>query len=129
MATSRTEVAGFDVDQRVWPEPLPRVPDLILHYGVDADELVVLFRGKSQDTAIVEFIATPDDDYAAIKVNAYTGEVVGVLVYPLEALAIKRHPHWSRVLEPNPSPATAEHIVTDIRALFDRFGLIQDSAA
>jgi hypothetical protein len=129
LATTRSTLAKFaDVDP-IWPEPIPGSANLRLAYGVDADELVVHFTNVSPESAIVEFIATPEADYAAVKVDPATGEVTGVLVYPLAALAVARHPAWRPALSPSPPALIAGRIVNDIKRLYDRYGLTQESAA
>lgn len=123
MATQHTQIAQCVYDNPIWPDRLPDAKALRLLYGDRADEMVVLFdKKRHQDPAYV-LIATPEYDYAAVKVDGVSGEVVGVMVYPLAAYAVERHPEWQAATKPNPDPAVAAHIVSDIKALFDRYGV------
>jgi hypothetical protein len=123
LATPHTRLDPSVYDNPIWPDRLPRTNALRLLYGEFADELVVLFDEKRHQDPVYVLIATPDYDYAAIKVDGATGEVVGVMVYPLAAYAVERHPAWQAATEPNPDPAVAARIVSDIKDLFDRYGI------
>jgi hypothetical protein len=123
LAIRHTQLETCVYDNPIWPDRLPDANALRLLYGELADEMVVLFdAARHQDPAYV-LIATPDYDYAAVKVDGATGEVVGVMVYPLAAYAIEKHPEWRAATKPNPDPAVASRIVNDIKDLFDRYGI------
>jgi hypothetical protein len=100
-----------------------------LVYGSFADELVVLFEEGLGREGYFDFIATPDLDDAAIKIDMASGAVIGVLVYPLAAWAVERHPSWRNTLAPKPPPEIARRIVLDIKELCDRYGLNSASDA
>jgi hypothetical protein len=94
-----------------------------LLYSDYADELVIRFDEERHHVPVYVLIATPDYDYAAVKVDGATGDIVGILVYPLAAYAAKRHPAWRAATKPNPDPSVAARIVNDIKDLFDRYGI------
>jgi hypothetical protein len=123
MAVSKSEQEFSVYDNPHWPERLPEAISLRLIYGAEADEMVVLFDTVRHHRPAFVFVDTPDYDYAAVKVDGATGDVVGVLVYPLAAYAVERHPAWHRATQPNPDPAVAARIVNDIKDLFDRYGI------
>jgi hypothetical protein len=87
----------------------------------------VLFEEGRGREGYFDFIATPDRDYAAIKIDMDSGAVIGVLVYPLAAWAVKRHPAWRNALSPDPPPEIARRIVLDIQELYDRYGRTPES--
>ena len=79
---------------------------------------------------IFDSIATPGEvDYAAIKIDMGSAAVIGVLVYPLAAWAVERHPEWREATAPNPPPDVARRIVLDIKELYDRYGRTPESAS
>ena len=88
--------------------------------------MVVLFDTVHHFGPAYVFIDTPDYDYAAVTVDGATGEVVGVLVYPLAAYAVKRHPAWHKATQPNPDLSVTARIVRDIKDLYDRYGIETD---
>jgi hypothetical protein len=110
-------------DHPIWPDRLPDASSLRLIYNDYADELVVLFDEFRHFQPAFVLIADADYDYAAVKVDGRTGKVVGVMVYPLNAYAIKRHPTWRAATKPNPDSSVATRIVNDIKDLFDRYGI------
>ena len=123
MAVAKPEQLGPCWDIPAWPETIPNADRLRLIYGSFADELVVLFEEGRGCEGYFDFIATPDRDFAAIKIDIDSGAVIGVLVYPLAAWAVKRHPAWRGAMAPNPPPDLARRIVLDIKDLHDRYGL------
>jgi hypothetical protein len=94
-----------------------------LLYGKIADELVVHIVDERYRFPVYVLIATPDYDYAAVEVDGLTGEVIGVMVYPLAAYAVERHPAWHAAAKPHPDPSVAARIVRDIKGHFDRYGI------
>lgn len=106
-----------------WPDHLPGAAEMRLAYGDIADELVVLFDTSLHGDAVFIWVATPDFDYAAIKVEMETAEVIGVMVYPLRAFAVKLHPSWSEAADAIPPSHIAEHVVKEIFALYQRYGI------
>jgi hypothetical protein len=129
MAVAKPEQVGGTWDYPVWPPTNPSADRLRLVYGSFADELVVLFEEGLGREGYFDFIATPDLDDAAIKIDMASGAVIGVLVYPLEAWAVERHPSWRNTLAPKPPPEIARRIVLDIKELCDRYGLNSASDA
>lgn len=127
MAGRKSEVTVFSLADPTWSDPLPDPGDLRLIYGVEADELVVLIDGTQHSPAYLAFIGTADEVYAAIKVDMHSGAVIGVLVYPLAALGVERHPEWRAAMAPNPRSSVAKRIMMDIKQLYDRYGLIPDT--
>jgi hypothetical protein len=123
LAVQQTHVDPSVYDHPIWPDRLPGADSLRLIYGDYADELVVLFDDIRRFRPAYVLIATPDYDYAAVKVDGMTGNVVGVLVYPLAAYAVKLHPEWRAATKPHPDPSVAARIVSDIKDLFDRYGI------
>lgn len=128
MVIARPELTPPPWANPIWPDPLPKSRDLRVLYGAVADELVVLFDDVQRPPGIFDFIDTPDETYAAIKIDMQTGAVIGVLVYPLTALAVRLHPDWRAAGKPNPSPDIANRIVMDIRRLYDQYGPLPDEA-
>jgi len=128
LAVAKPELEEKIWSDPVWPDPLPEPASLRLLYAAEADELVVLFDDQRYPAVYFDFIGTLDEDYAAIKINMRSGDVIGVLVYPLAALAVERHPAWRPALAPNPPQAVANRIVMDIKDLYDRCGLIPELA-
>lgn len=126
MAVAKPELEETLWSNPVWPDPMPEPGSLRLLYGAYADELVVLFDDEKHPAVYFDFIATLDQDYAAIKINMQSGDVIGVLVYPLAALAVERHPAWRAAMGTNPPPHVAGRIVQDIKQLYDQFGVISD---
>lgn len=126
MATQRTRVDPSVYDNPLWPERLPDARALRLVYGFDADEMVVLFDDVLHTNPAFVYVDTPDYEYAWLKVDGVTGDVIGIMVYPLVAHAVEFHPHWRAAALPNPSPEVAERIVRDIKALYDRYGIPDD---
>lgn len=107
----------------VWPDRLPDPARMSILYGAYADELVVRFDDKRYLDVIVVPITTPQRDYAGLMVAADSGDVIGVHVYPLVAMAVERHPAWQAATEPAAPPHVASRIVADIKRLFDRYGI------
>ncbi|MGH2613915.1 MAG: hypothetical protein ACRDJC_01645 [Thermomicrobiales bacterium] len=126
MAISKRELTQPIWANPIWPDPLPEPDDLRMVYGAEADELVVLFRNARHSAPVFDFIDTPDVSYSAVKIDMESGAVIGVLVYPLAAFAIERHPDWRPASAPNPLPAVASRIVTDVKHLYDQYGLVPD---
>jgi hypothetical protein len=127
MAIAKPAQVDHVWDKPVWPPTIPSAERLRLLYGSDADELVVLFaEGRGRD-GYFDFIATPNLDYAAIKVAMDSGMIIGVMVYPLAAWAIERHPAWRGALLPNPPAEIARRIVLDIKDLHSRYGLTSEA--
>jgi hypothetical protein len=108
----------------VWPDPLPDAEAMRILYGSFADELVIRFDDRRYSDATVALIDTPKDDYAGLVVELNAGAVIGIHVYPLVALAGEHHPSWRRAAEPNPPAEVATKIVSDIKLLYDRYGLL-----
>jgi hypothetical protein len=123
MAVSKSDLEFSVYDDPHWPDRLPEAKTLRLIYGAEADEMVVLFDNDRHHWPAFVFVDTPDYDYAAIKVDGATGDVVGVMVYPLAAYAVEKHPEWRAATKPNPGPTVAARIVSDIKDLFDRYGI------
>lgn len=111
------------LDNPTWPDRLPDASTMRLVYGKFADELVVHFVDERHRFPVYVPIATPDYDYAAVEVDGRTGEIIGVMVYPLAAYAVKWHPAWRAAAKPNPDLSVAARIVSDIKDLFDRYGI------
>lgn len=107
----------------IWPDRLPVPEAMKVVYGAIADELVIRFSTDRRDDTVVVPVTTPDEDYAAVLVDFTSGSVAGVHVYPLLAFAIQVHPAWKPLAENNPPPEAVARIVTDIRELFDRYGI------
>lgn len=129
MAIAELELVGQVWDNPVWPEAIPSADRLRLVYGDFVDESVVLFEDARGRDAYCDFIATPDDvDDAAIKIDMGTGAVIGVMVYPLAALAVDVHPAWRGAMEPNPPPEVRRRIVIDIKELYDRYGRLPEDS-
>ena len=127
MAVVKPEQIGQVWDIPVWPQAVPNADRLRLVYGSIADELVVLFEDGRGSDGYFDFIDTPDLNYAAIKVDMVSGEVIGVLVYPLAAWAVEQHPAWKDAMTPNPPPAIARRIVLDIKDMHERYGLTPET--
>jgi hypothetical protein len=123
MAVSKSDLEFSVYDDPHWPDRLPEAKTLRLVYGAEADEMVVLFDSDHHHWPAFVFVDTPDYDYAAVKVDGATGDVVGVMVYPLAAYAVEKHPEWREATKPNPDPMVAARIVSDIKDLFDRYGI------
>ena len=129
MAIAKPEGLGQVWDNPVWPETIPSDDRLRLAYGSFADELVVLFEDGRGRAAYFDFIATPGEvDYAAVKIDMDSGTVTGVMVYPLAAWAVEKHPAWREAMESHPSPNLARRIVLDIKELYDRYGRNPETA-
>ena len=127
MAIAKPELTDQVWETPVWPQTIPGADGLRPVYGPDADELVVLFEEDCGRDAYFDFIATPDVDYAAVKVDMISGQVIGVMVYPLAAWAVKLHAAWSGAVVPDPPPDAARRIVLDIKQLYDRYGLVAEA--
>lgn len=107
----------------VWPDRLPDPEAMKVVYGTIADELVVRFeRGRRYDTVVVP-ITTPDEDYAGVLTDFSSGAVVGIHVYPLLAFAAQVHPLWKPLAEQDPPPEAIARIITDVKDLFNRYGV------
>ena len=119
----------LDGPSPIWPRALPDANRLHPAYGRFADEFVVLFGEDRHLEGYFDVIATPSLEYAAIKIDTMAGEVIGVLVYPLAAWAVKVHPAWRQAMAPYPSPAVARRIVLDIKDLYDRYGRTPETAS
>jgi hypothetical protein len=111
------------LDNPVWPDRLPGAEALQLVYGNEADELVVHFVNVRYRNPVYVLISTPDYEYTSVEVDGVTGEVIGVMVYPLAAYAVEKHPAWRAATKPNPDLSVAALIVSDIRNLFNRYGI------
>ncbi len=124
MAVEKHHLERAVWEDPVWPDPLPEASSMRILYGPYADELVIRFDDRRYFDATVALINTPDEDYAGLVVELDAGAVIGIHIYPLIALAVEHHPAWRRAAEPNPSADVATAIVSDIRRLYDRYGLL-----
>ena len=129
MAIQRSHVVGPERPNPVWPDRLSDPATMRLIYGEFADELVVLFDDRVYRDAFYAWVTTPENDYAAVKIDGSSGRVIGVMVYPLAAYAVTLHPAWTAATTPDPQPSVAERIVADIKQLFDRFGIGTEDVA
>jgi len=89
-------------------------------FGLPADELVVRFP-DAPGGGISSPIEARDEDSVAILVDASSGEVVGIHVYPLLAGAAKHRPAWRRLAEPDPPAELVGRFVAEVRDLFERY--------
>jgi hypothetical protein len=122
LAVENPWLAQPDWNRPSWPDQLPDSGDLRLIYGEVADELVVLFDAKLHRDSWFDWVATPEYEYAAIKIDGTSGQVIGVLVEHLVAYAVEKHPAWLAAAASEPNPEVASRIVNDIKDLFDRYG-------
>ncbi|MGH2613916.1 MAG: hypothetical protein ACRDJC_01650 [Thermomicrobiales bacterium] len=123
MALSNPQITNQPWRTPVWPEKLPAAEFLRARYGPDADELTIRFPETAKRDIVVVWLATPKVEYAALMVHEHTGEVVGVQVDYLADYARMQHVAWQAAATSNPPLAVASRIVTDIKQLFDRYGI------
>lgn len=92
-------------------------------YGAFADELVARFFEWSATPVETIFLAAPGREYIGVIVESDSGRVVGIQVDNLELAGVRDHPHWAALLHPEPSRDAVVTLISDVRALFDRFGV------
>lgn len=123
MAMKKLNVEDSVWSSPIWPGTLPDLESMKIVYGTVADELVIRFwRDRRYDTVVVP-VTTPEEDYASGLTDFSSGAIVGIHVYPLLALGVKRHPSWERLADQNPPPEALARIVADVKELFDRYGV------
>lgn len=125
MALKRIGREKSDWNSPTWPERLPLATAMRTAYNPLADELTIRFGDEPRKGAIVytDYVATPETWYAGVLVRWETGEIIGIQVDYLTDYAVGLHPRWQAVMSPSPEPEVIANIVTDIKELFDRYGV------
>lgn len=110
----------------IWNGPIPPAASLEARHGSVADELVARWDGFVPVPAVSAFFEAVGPGGIGVLVDWTTGRVVGVHVYPLLHGAVTSYPHWERLALPSPPAAAVAALVADVRALFDRHGVVGD---
>ena len=127
MAMKNSETVAQAWKYPVWPEALPAAESMRAVYGPEADELTIRFPDTPNRDIVVVFLDIPRVEYAGLMIHEYTGDVVGVQVDYLAHYASAQHPFWRKATEPHPPSAVARCIVSDIKELYDRYGIGADA--
>lgn len=120
MAVTRSDLSAGSWTRPRWPSAVPDPGRAVVAYNPLADELTVGIDGPPGGI-VVPLAGTAGG--VAVLVDQETGAVLGGQVDNLLYRAVDHYPSWRRLAEADPPLEVISRFLTDVRGLFDRFGV------